>query len=69
MPTYKREATEERTSNREDRCDERDALDEHELILGRLVIEITRSAHLGFNVTPIGSGGLPHGWKTMTYPK
>jgi hypothetical protein len=31
MPTYKREATEERTSNHEDRCDERDALDEHEL--------------------------------------
>jgi hypothetical protein len=32
MPTYQRAATEDRTSNHEDRSDERDALDEHELV-------------------------------------
>jgi hypothetical protein len=31
-PTYKREATEDRTSNHKDRSDERDALKEHELV-------------------------------------
>jgi hypothetical protein len=31
MPTYKREATEDRTGNHEDRSDERDALGEHKL--------------------------------------
>jgi hypothetical protein len=45
MPTYKREATEDRTRNHEDRCDERDALDEHAMVsLGRLVIVTTRAA-------------------------
>jgi hypothetical protein len=32
MPTHKREATEERTSNHEDRSDERDALNEHAMV-------------------------------------
>jgi hypothetical protein len=45
VPTYKREATEDRTSNHEDRRNERDGLDEHELVsLGRLVIVTMRSA-------------------------
>jgi hypothetical protein len=53
MPTYKREAPEDRTSNHKDRSDERDALDEHKTdLLGRLVIVTMRGAHLGFN-TPI----------------
>ena len=45
MPTYKREATEDRTSNYEDRGDERNALDEHAVVsLDRLVIVTTRAA-------------------------
>jgi hypothetical protein len=32
MLTYKREAPEDRTSNHEDRSNEHDALDEHELV-------------------------------------
>ena len=45
MPTYEREATEDRTSNYEDRSDERDALDEHAVVsLDRLVVVTTRAA-------------------------
>ena len=45
MPTYEREATEERTSNHKDRRDERDALDEHAMASwGCLVIVTTRAA-------------------------
>jgi len=42
MPTYKREATEDRTSNHEDRSDESDALDKHELVsLGACLVIVT----------------------------
>jgi hypothetical protein len=32
MPTYKHEATKDHSSNHEERSDERDALDKHELV-------------------------------------
>ena len=44
MPAYTREATEEHTSNHEDRRDERDALDEHELAPWPLNHPTTRGA-------------------------